>query len=148
MGEIRQEVITNQMKIRSYRELSRMSTFEERYEYLRLVGVVGQTTFGSDRFLNQGFYRSKEWRQVRDKIIVRDGGCDLGIPGYDLHYRIVIHHMNPIKPEDIESGNRIIFDPEFLIVTSEATHQAIHFGDSSILSKPLIERHFGDTNLW
>lgn len=136
------------MTIRSYRELRRLSTFEERFNYLRLRGNVGESTFGYDRYLNQMLYRSKEWKDIRYKVIERDQACDLGIPGYDIHYQILIHHMNPISVEDIEDGNSDIFDPNFLICTTYNTHRAIHFGDESLLPKPPIVRRPNDTTLW
>ncbi len=135
-------------RIRSYRELRRLSTFEERFKYLSLKGIVGESTFGFDRFLNQNFYRSTEWRSVRHLVIIRDNACDLGIIGYEIEFQILIHHMNPISIEDIESGNQDIFDPEFLICTTYNTHRAIHFGDDSLLPKPPIVRRPNDTTLW
>lgn len=134
--------------IRTYSELSLLPTFKERYEYLRLCGVVGEETFGFDRYMNQFFYRSPEWRRVRDEVIARDGGCDLGIPGRDIHDRIIIHHMNPIRPEDIRDRNELILDPEFLIVTTHRTHQAIHYGDEGLLVKDEIVRFKNDTCPW
>lgn len=134
--------------IRSYRELRRISTFEERFKYLRLRGNVGESTFGYDRYLNQMLYRSKEWKDIRYKVIERDQACDLGIAGYDIYHQILIHHMNPISIEDIEDGNPDIFDPNFLICTTYNTHRAIHFGDESLLPKPPIVRRPNDTTLW
>lgn len=134
--------------IRTYRELIKFKTFEERYEYLKLKGDVGRATFGFDRYLNQMLYRSKRWLSVRDEIIIRDGGFDLAVPGYDVISRIVIHHMNPLLPEDIEDENELIFDKEFLICTSFRTHLAIHYGDNSLLVKAPIIRRPGDTTLW
>ena len=135
-------------KIRSYRELRRLSTFEERFKYLSLKGSVGESTFGFDRYLNQMLYKSREWRHVRDIIIIRDEACDLGIPGYEIESQILIHHMNPITIDDIESGNQDIFEPDFLICTTYNTHRAIHFGDESLLPKPPIVRRPHDTTLW
>ena len=136
------------MRIRTYTELRRFETFEDRYEYLRLGGEVGQTTFGFDRWLNQQLYSSYQWRRARDQVIVRDAGCDLGVPGFELEIGLLVHHMNPLTPEDIENGEEWIFDPEFLIVTSKRTHNAIHFGDRSLLPRAPVERRPGDTTLW
>lgn len=135
-------------KIKSYRELRRLLTFEERFKYLSLTGNVGESTFGFDRYLNQMLYKSKEWRRVRYMVIERDQACDLGIIGYEIGSQILIHHMNPITIEDIESGNQDIFDPEFLICTTYITHRAIHFGDESLLPKSPIVRSPNDTTLW
>lgn len=136
------------MRPRSYSELRRLETFEERYEYLRLKGWVGESTFGFDRWMNQQFYRSREWRLVRDHVILRDDGCDLGIAGYEIHARLMVHHMNPITREEMALGADWILDPEFLITTTHRTHNAIHYGDDSLLVKPPIERQAGDTKLW
>lgn len=136
------------MRSRSYSELRRLSTFEERYEYLALRGEVGKTTFGFDRWVNQQFYRSREWKQVRDFVVVRDNGCDLGILGHEIHSQLMVHHMNPIVPEDLEHGEAWVLDPEFLITTTHRTHNAIHYGDSSLLVKPYEPRKAGDTKLW
>jgi len=135
-------------KIRSYRELRRILTFEERFKYLSLKASVGESTFGFDRYLNQNLYRSREWKRTRYIVIERDQACDLGIAGYEIEIQILIHHMNPISIEDIESGNPDIFDPEFLICTTYNTHRAIHFGDESLLPKPPIVRRPNDTTLW
>jgi len=121
---------------------------EERFDYLSLRGQVGESTFGFDRWINQDFYTSKEWRDLRHEVIVRDEGCDLGIPGFEIHSRLAIHHMNPMRVEDIVDGNDDILNPEFLIVVSHRTHNAIHYGDASLLPKPPIERRPGDTRLW
>lgn len=139
---------TMMTKIRSYSELRRLSTFMERYNYLVLKGSVGIQTFGYDRWLNQGFYHSREWRSVRNQVIVRDNGCDLGIPGYEIHAGLLIHHMNPMDVQDIIHGEDQIVDSEYLITTSHATHNAIHYGDVSSLPKPHVPRRAGDTNLW
>ena len=120
-------------KIRCYSEMVLLPTFEERFQYLRLDGVVGQETFGFDRYMNQYFYRSKEWRRVRDIVIARDAGCDLGIAGHEIFDRVLIHHMNPIRPEDIRDRSDILLNPEYLITTVHETHQAIHYGDESLL---------------
>lgn len=136
------------MKIRTYSELSKLQTFEERYAYLKLSGAVGKDTFGYDRYLNQIFYRSQEWKSIRDKVIIRDEGCDLGVEGYEIHGRIYIHHMNPIMLKDIENRTEFLLDPEYLITTTHSTHNAIHYGDESLL--PLIpkERSANDTCPW
>ena len=134
--------------IRRYSELRHIPTFEERFDYLRLDGSVGRETFGFDRHINQRFYTSKEWRDIRHHVIARDLGLDLGAEGYEINSRILIHHMNPILADDILHKNDDILDPEFLITTCHNTHNAIHYGDSSLLPKPLVERTRGDTRLW
>lgn len=134
--------------IRTYSELSELSTFEERFQYLRLDGSVGKETFGFDRYLNQVFYRSQKWKSVRDKVIIRDNGCDLGMNGYTIYGRIIIHHMNPLTIEDIEKESKFLLDPEFLICTVHHTHNAIHYGDESLLMKAPIERKENDTCPW
>ena len=136
------------LRIRTYRELRRLLTFEERFKYLSLKGHVGESTFGFDRYLNQNLYRSREWKHTRYKVIERDQACDLGIAGYEIEAQILIHHMNPISIEDIEAGNEDIFDPEFLICTTYNTHRAIHFGDESLLLKPPVVRRPNDTIPW
>ena len=136
------------MIIRTYSELSRFSTFEDRYEYLKLGGQVGKSTFGFERYLNQGFYTSREWRQVRHHVIARDEGLDLGVEDYEIYDKIIIHHMNPMSPDDLIHGNEDILNPEYLISTSHKTHNAIHYGDKNLLQKPYIERKPGDTKLW
>lgn len=136
------------MKIRSYSELCKLKTFKARYDYVRLKGVVGESTFGFDRYLNQMFYKSRAWLSLRDEIIIRDEGCDLGVLGYEINDLIVIHHLNPITPEDLEDGKEILFDPENLICTSHRTHMAIHYSDETLLPKPLNVRYPGDTTLW
>lgn len=134
---------------RTYSELITLPTFEDRFKYLQLNGAVGRDTFGFDRYLNQYIYqRSQRWKSVRDKIIVRDNGCDLGVEGYSIYGRIIIHHMNPISVEDILSDRDWIFDPEFLICVSHRTHNAIHYGDESLLPQTLIERTKNDTCPW
>lgn len=137
-----------QMSIRTYTELSRLPTFEERYRYLRITGRVGEETFGFDRYLNQVFYRSRKWKQIRDQVIVRDNGCDLGVEGYEIHGRIIIHHMNPITLKDIEHESEFLLNPEFLICTIHNTHNAIHYGDESLLITAPIERAKNDTCPW
>lgn len=136
------------MMIKTYTDLGYLQTFEERYEYLRLGGIVGNATFGFDRYLNQSFYRSSEWRDVRQEVILRDNGCDLGVPGYEIHVSPLVHHMNPMVSDDIIHGRHWILDPEFLITTTNDTHNAIHYGDRSLLKQPFVERHRGDTKLW
>lgn len=133
---------------RTYSELSSLQSFKERFDYLRLAGEVGKETFGFERYLNQKFYHSQEWRRVRDFVILRDNGCDLGIEGYDIFNRAVIHHMNPILTDDIIHCTDILLNPEYLITTTHDTHNAIHYGDESLLQKPLIERRPGDTCPW
>jgi hypothetical protein len=135
-------------KIRSYSELCRLRTFEDRFDYLSLKGIVGQSTFGFDRWINQAFYRSKQWKDVREKVIVRDDGCDLGIQGYEIFSELLVHHMNPLSAEDIANGESWILDPEFLVTTSLQTHNAIHYGDERLLPKGPIIRQPGDTRLW
>lgn len=135
-------------RIRTYSELRRISSFEDRFKYLALHGQVGQATFGFDRWMNQQFYTSTQWRHVRRDVIVRDQGCDLGVEGFDIHGRLYIHHMNPMIVEDIAGGNEAILDPEFLITTTHQTHNAIHYGDERLLPKPVIQRRPGDTKLW
>lgn len=136
------------MRNKSYSELIRIPSFEERYEYLRLGGVVGRETFGFDRYLNQWLYQSQEWKRTRHRIIIRDGGCDLGISDRLLHGQLVIHHINPIFVEDLERFSPCIFDDENLITVSLATHNAIHFGDKSLLPVLPPDRVRGDTQLW
>lgn len=139
---------TTLMWVRRYSELRRFSTFEERFEYLALRGYVGKETFGYDRWMNQEFYRSREWKLVRSAVIARDEGCDLGIPGYDIRYGLLVHHMNPLSELDLVSGEESIIDPEFLITTTQRTHNAIHYGDASPLIRMPVKRMPGDTKLW
>lgn len=134
--------------IRTFSELSQLTSFLERFRYLQLRGEVGRATFGFDRYLNQNFYRSTQWKQVRNHVIARDQGCDLAFPDHEIHDRIYIHHMNPMRVEDIVHGNEDILEPEFLISTTHNTHNAIHYGDESLLPKPFVERRPGDTKLW
>lgn len=136
------------MTIRTYSELCRLSSFEDRYHYLALRGQVGRSTFGFDRYLNQQFYTSRQWRHVRQDVIARDLGCDLGIEGYEIYDRVIIHHLNPMVADDIVHGESSILDPEFLISTTHRTHNAIHYGDERLLARPLVERYPGDTKLW
>lgn len=134
--------------IRRYSALRRLHTFEARFRYLRLKGSVGRESFGFDRHINQAFYKSREWRNVRDFVIVRDNGCDLGVDGYEIHSDILVHHMNPMEPESIVHGDPRILDPEYLITTTHTTHNAIHYGDEKQIPRQLVERRPGDTQLW
>lgn len=134
--------------IRTYSELIKLPTFEERYAYLRLGGRVGEATFGFDRYLNQMFYKSDEWLVIRDKVIVRDNGCDLGIEGREIESSILIHHMNPISKKDILERSDFLLNPEYLICTIKNTHDAIHYGDENLLIKDPIERRKNDTCPW
>lgn len=136
------------MKIRSYSDLRRLHTFEDRLEYLTLKGSVGQKTFGFDRWMNQNFYRSKQWKTVRQEVILRDNGCDLGVAGYEIAVFALIHHMNPVTQEDIQHGADWILDPEYLITTTRQTHNAIHYGTKSLAPKTVLQRTPGDTKLW
>lgn len=136
------------MIIRTYTELSRLKSFEERFEYLRLKGSVGKDTFGFDRYLNQAFYRSPEWKSVRGVVILRDNGCDLGLEGYEINDKILIHHLNPISAEDIADRLDDILNPEFLICVSHRTHNAIHYGDFEQLPTLPKERTKNDTCPW
>lgn len=134
--------------LRTYSELIKLKTFDERFEYLRLAGVVGQTTFGFDRYLTQLCYTSSLWREKRRKIIMRDNGCDLGVEGYDIKDRIIVHHMNPLILQDLIEVSDDIFNEEYLICTSHATHNAIHYGDINLIPRGPVERKPGDTRLW
>lgn len=136
------------MKVRSYSELSMLNTFEERFRYLQLNGAVAEETFGFDRYLNQRFYNSNEWKSIRDFVILRDNGCDLGIEGYEIYGKIYIHHMNPIQIKDIETSSEFLLDPEYLITTTLNTHNAVHYGDQSLLIAAPVERSRNDTCLW
>lgn len=136
------------MRIRSYSELRQLATFKERFEYLKLGGRVGESTFGYDRYMNQQFYSSTEWRQVRVHVIARDNGCDLGLEGHEIHQGLYIHHMNPMTPDQIVHGDPDILDPRFMITVTHQTHNAIHYGDESLLPRPFVERRAGDTKLW
>jgi len=133
---------------RSYRELRRMSDFRDRFKYLALHGEVGRETFGFDRYLNQQFYKSSEWRQARNDVIVRDNGCDLGVESHPIVGKILVHHINPLTPDDIIHSTDYLFNPDNLICCTIRTHNAIHFGDESLLPKPFVERQRGDTKLW
>lgn len=134
--------------LRTYSELSRLQTFRERFEYLRLDGIVGAETFGFDRYLNQAFYNSDEWKAVRKTVIIRDNGCDLGMDGYDIHGKIIVHHMNPFSIDDVLHRKEELLDPEFLISTVLNTHNAIHYGDESLLPSAPIVRTRNDTCPW
>ena len=135
--------------IRTYRDLIALPTFEERFRYLKLNGTIGEDTFGFDRYINQQFYNSQEWRKLRDEIIVRDNGCDLGLTGYDIGGRILIHHMNPVTVRDIQERSQYLMNPEYLICVSHDTHNAIHYGDENQLRNKLpIERTKNDTCPW
>ena len=136
------------MSIKTYSELTILPTFEERYAYLRLGGRVGEETFGFDRYLNQVFYKTPEWLEVRDFVIIRDNGCDLGIEGRKIQGRILVHHMNPITKEDILRRSKYLLDPEYLISTVKNTHDAIHYGDASLLIQMPAERRPNDTCPW
>ena len=136
------------MSIRTYSELITLPTFIDRYRYLKLGGKVGEDTFGFDRYLNQVFYQSKEWKSIRDYVITRDNGCDLGIPGHEIYGRILIHHMNPITADDILKRSDLLLNPEYLICTIKNTHDAIHYSDESLLITDPIERSKNDTCPW
>lgn len=136
------------MKIRSYSELRQFDSLEDRFEYLRLDGSVGKVTFGHERYLNQRFYTSVQWKRVRNEVIARDLGLNLGVKGNEIFNKIIIHHMNPMAAEDIHGDDDSILNPEYLICTNHQTHNAIHYGDSSLLVLPIPERRPGDTTLW
>lgn len=134
--------------MRTYTEMTTFPTFEERFKYLKLDGSVGVETFGWDRYLNQAFYQSPEWRRCRRNVILRDNGCDLGVDGYSIGGRIIVHHLNPISIEMIEERDPLIFDLDNLVCVSHQTHEAIHYRSADILPKKLVERKPGDTKLW
>lgn len=136
------------MMNRTYSELITIPTYEDRFHYLQLNGAVGKDTFGYDRYLNQILYNSKEWKRFRDEIIIRDNGCDLAFEGYDIHGRILVHHINPITVDDVVSRNPIVFDPENVICVTHNTHNAIHYGDESLLITAPAERTKHDTCPW
>lgn len=136
------------MMMKSYNELITIPTFEERFRYLKVYGVIGNQTFGHDRYLNQKLYMLSEWKRVRDKVILRDNGCDLGCEGFEIYSKIIIHHINPITVEDIVSRNPCVFDLNNLISTSHNTHNAIHYGDEKLLIVAPIERKQYDTCPW
>lgn len=141
-------IAINEPIVRTYSELIQLPTFEERYRYLRLQGSVGKSTFGFDRYLNQNFYRSTEWKRIRDEVIVRDNGCDLGIEDRTIYGRILIHHMNPITEKDILRMSDILMNPEYLICVTHQTHNAIHYGDENQIFTGLVERRPNDTCPW
>lgn len=143
MADMKSRVI-----LKSYRNLILLPTILDRFEYLRIKANVGDPTFGFDRFINQDFYQSREWRQVRMKVIARDEGCDLGMPDYPIGGKVIIHHINPITAEDIENSSDLLFDLDNLICVSESTHNAIHFGDETLLPAEPIIRLPGDTCPW
>lgn len=136
------------MVLRNFSDLSLLGSFEERYHYLKLGGEVGDITFGHDRWMNQQFYTSTQWRQLRQFVIARDEGCDLAWPEYPIQTRLFIHHMNPMTMVQLAHGESVVLDPEFLITCTHRTHNAIHYGDESQLPRPLTERRPGDTKLW
>lgn len=136
------------MSIKTYSELITIPTFEERFEYLQLKGSVGKDTFGYDRYLNQVLYRSPEWKRLRNQIIIRDGGCDLACEGYDIHGKVLIHHLNPITVDDVLARSRKVFDPDNLVCVTHNTHNAIHYGDADLLITGPIIRTKNDTCPW
>lgn len=136
------------MIIKTYSELIKLPTFEERFQYLKLNGDVGVETFGFDRYLNQAFYSSDEWKSIRNQVIIRDNGCDLGIEGREIYKRIIIHHMNPITKEDLLYRTEYLLNPEYMICTMKNTHDAIHYGDENLLFKEPVERKPNDTCPW
>lgn len=136
------------MTTKRYSELLRHRSFEDRFRYLKLDGVVGRSTFGFDRYLNQMFYQSKDWKDVRRHVILRDEGCDLGVHGHEINGAGLVHHLNPISVDDIVHGESWLLDPEFLITTTHDTHNAIHYADATLLKQPYKPRRPGDTNLW
>lgn len=137
------------MKIRTYEELSKLKTFEERYKYLKLDGVVGEETFGFDRYLNQQFYKyDPDWKKIRDEVIFRDNGCDLGIEGREINGLILVHHMNPITKDDILNRSQYLLNPNYLITTIKSTHDAIHYGSEDLLMKDPVVRSKNDTCPW
>lgn len=141
-------MIMKTMNIKTYSELSKFTTFEERYRYLRLGGRVGEETFGFDRWINQMFYKDPEWLKIRDEVIIRDNGCDLGIEGREIYSRIIVHHMNPITKADILDRSEFLLNPEYLICTVKNTHDAIHYGDENLLITLPMERSVNDTCPW
>lgn len=136
------------MSIRTYSELILLPTFEERFKYLQLNGRVGDDTFGFDRYINQNFYKSADWKRIRDQIIIRDNGCDLALEGYEIYGRILIHHMNPITVKDVELSTEYLMNPEYLICVTHNTHNAIHYGDEKFLMKGPVVRTKNDTCPW
>lgn len=140
--------MTTMTSIRSYSELVQLDSFQERFDYLRLEGNVGHETFGFDRHVNQSFYHSRYWEDIRRDVIIRDNGCDLGIPGYEIHHEPIVHHMNPISLDDILGREEDILNPEFLILTTHATHNDIHYGRVRSFPRVVARRSPGDTKLW
>ena len=136
------------MIIRTHSELILLPTFEERFKYLQLNGRIGDDTFGFDRYINQNFYKSAEWKRIRDQIIIRDNGCDLALEGYEIYGRILIHHMNPITVKDVELSTEYLMNPEYLICVTHNTHNAIHYGDEKLLMKDPVVRTKNDTCPW
>ena len=136
------------MSIKTYSELILLPTFEERFKYLQLNGRVGDDTFGFDRYINQKFYRSAEWKRIRDIVIMRDNGCDLALKGYEIYGRILIHHMNPITVKDVELSTEYLMNPEYLICVTHNTHNAIHYGDEKLITKGPVVRTKNDTCPW
>ena len=136
------------MSIRTHSELILLPTFEERFKYLQLNGRVGDDTFGFDRYINQNFYKSADWKRIRDQIIIRDNGCDLALEGYEIYGRILIHHMNPITVKDVELSTEYLMNPEYLICVTHNTHNAIHYGDEKLLMKGPVVRTKNDTCPW
>lgn len=134
--------------MRTYSDLIKLPTFEERFRYLKIYGRVGEDTFGFSRYLNQIFYKSDEWRRIRDAVILRDNGCDLAMRDWEIRGRVYVHHMNPITEQDILEHSAFLFDPEFLITASHITHNAIHYGDESLLPTGWTERTRNDTCPW
>lgn len=151
LSELIAVMVAQMMKkntIRTYSELSKLDTFEDRYNYLKLDGVIGEDTFGFQRWLNQVFYKSREWLSIRREVIIRDNGCDLGLYGYDISGRIIVHHMNPITPDDIRNRSIYLLNPEYLISTAHLTHEAITYGSDNLLPKTIAERTQYDTCPW
>lgn len=136
------------MIIKSYSELIKIPTYKERFEYLKLNGIVGKDTFGYDRYLNQAFYNSPEWRRFRRDIIIRDNGCDLACEGYEIRGKIILHHINPLTQDDLLNRREVLFDPENIICVTHNTHNAIHYGDANLLITGPIERTANDTCPW
>lgn len=134
--------------LKTYSEMCRHNSFTDRFEYLKLGGSVGAATFGYDRYINQEFYSSWEWKSVRQQVILRDNGCDLGMDGYEIHTQLLVHHINPMSPNDVIHQEAWILEPNFLITTTKETHNAIHYGDRSLLRTPFVARSSGDTKLW
>lgn len=141
-------IIRKMMRLRTYSELMTLESFDDRYDYLRLGGGVGVSTFGFDRYINQSFYKSNEWKSARRRVIARDSGCDLGVPGFEIYHGLLVHHINPIDVNDIVDYEDWIVNPEYLITTCQHTHNAIHYGDKKLLKREPTPRRAGDTKLW